>query len=174
MCKFPLAGDQNCKHPESEVVQIQTTVSQILRSEVLDTAIRCIFWLPDIKPSVLCHLFRRKERLKSCSKKRRVQLVKATVHWIIRMIHRESLEQQETVRLHLNLTRREINWNCGWKKALDNRETLLNTCILNLNCSRFRNYKLRKIVQLFMKIIMNTKLHTHEGIQVEEDRIFGI
>jgi len=41
--------------------------------------------------------------------KRSVQLVKAAVHWIRRMIDRESLEQQETVRLHLNLTRGEMN-----------------------------------------------------------------
>jgi len=33
---------------------------------------------------------------------------------------------------------------------------------------------LRKIVQLFMKIIKNTQFHTHEGIQVAEDGIFRI
>jgi len=43
-----------------------------------------------------------------------------------------------------------------------------------LDCSRFRNYKFREIVQLYMKIIMNTKLHKHEGMQIEEDRIFRI
>jgi hypothetical protein len=41
-----------------------------------------------------------------------------------------------------------------------------------LDCYRFWNYILRETVQLFMKIIMNTKLHTYEGIQVEEDSIF--
>jgi hypothetical protein len=39
----------------------------------------------------------------------RVQLVKAAVHCIRRMIHRELLEQQERVRLHLNLTGGEMN-----------------------------------------------------------------
>jgi hypothetical protein len=40
--------------------------------------------------------------------KRRVQLVKAAVHWVRLMIHRESFEQQETTRLNLNLGRGEI------------------------------------------------------------------
>ena len=43
-----------------------------------------------------------------------------------------------------------------------------------LDCSRFRNYKFREIVQLYMKIIMNTKLRKHEGMQVKEDMIFRI
>ena len=43
-----------------------------------------------------------------------------------------------------------------------------------LDCSIFRNYKLREIVQLYMKIIIHTKLHKHEGMQVEEDRNFRI
>jgi hypothetical protein len=55
--------------------------------------------------------------------KHRVQLVKAAFHWIRRMIHRGSLEQQERVRLHLNLSPGEMNLNCGWKKALNKRKT---------------------------------------------------
>jgi hypothetical protein len=48
ICKFLLADDQNCKHPESEIVQIQTVITQILYNEVLDTVIHRTFWLSDI------------------------------------------------------------------------------------------------------------------------------
>jgi len=39
------------------------------------------------------------------------------------MIESESLEQQETPRLYLNLACREMNWNCGWIKTWDKRIT---------------------------------------------------
>jgi len=51
ICNFLLADDQNCTHPESEVVQIQTIMTQILYNEVLDTVFHRTFWLSDIVSS---------------------------------------------------------------------------------------------------------------------------
>ena len=52
----------------------------------------------------------------------------------------------------------------GGKKHYTIEKLLLNTCILMSDCSRFRNYKFREIVQLYMKIIMNTKLFSYTTV----------